>query len=121
MEFQFDNDRPSYIQLIEQLEMHIVSGRLKPGERLPSVREYALISKVNPNTMQKALAELEERGLIYTERTNGKFVTENEELLLVYREKYAKEKVKKYFADMQELGFSYEEAVEYAKKIGGCK
>lgn len=121
MDFIFDNDRPIYIQLIEQLEMHIVSGGLQPGERLKSVREYALISKVNPNTMQRALAELEERGLIYTERTNGKFVTEDKELLRTYKEKYAKEKVKRYFADMQELGFTYEEAIDYATKIGGCK
>ena len=89
MEFVFDNDRPIYIQLIEQLELYIVSGRLKPGERLPSVREYALISKVNPNTMQKALGELEEKGLIFTERTNGKFVTEDVALLKECREKYA--------------------------------
>lgn len=121
MEFNFNNDRPIYIQLTEQLEMHIVSGRLQPGGRLKSVREYAMLTKVNPNTMQRALAELEDRGLIYTERTNGKFVTEDENLLRTYREKYAKEKVKRYFADMQELGFSYEEAIAYAAKIGGCK
>ena len=119
MEFLFDNERPIYIQLIEQLEMHIVSGRLKSGERLPSVREYALISKVNPNTMQRALAELVSRGLIYTERTNGKYVTEDEKLLRLYREKYAAEKVKRYIADMQELGFTYEEAIECVTKMGG--
>lgn len=77
MNFIFDNDRPIYIQLVEQLKQYIVSARLKPGERLPSVRDLAMESKVNPNTMQKALSELEDDKLIYTERTNGKFVTDD--------------------------------------------
>ena len=80
MNFIFDNDRPIYIQLVEQLKQEIVSGKIKPGERMLSVRELAAITKVNPNTMQKALSELESEKLIYTERTNGKFVTENKEL-----------------------------------------
>ncbi len=121
MEFVFDNEKPIYIQLIEQLEMQIVSGRIGPGERLPSVREYALLSKVNPNTVQKALGELEDKGLIHTERTNGKFVTTDEVLLRTCKEKYAKEKVEKFFFDMGELGFSKEEAVEYMMQIGGKK
>ena len=75
MVFEFNNEQPIYIQLVEQLKIKIISGKLPSGERLPSVRELALMTKVNPNTMQKALAELEETGLIYTERTNGKFVT----------------------------------------------
>ena len=81
MDYIFDNERPIYIQLVEKIRLEIVSGKLKSGERLPSVRELALISRVNPNTMQKALAELEDEGLIYTERTNGKFVTDNKELI----------------------------------------
>ena len=77
MNFIFDNDRPIYIQLVEQLKEYIVSGTFKAGEKLPSVREFAMQIKVNPNTVQKALAEIENQKLIYTERTNGKFVTEN--------------------------------------------
>ncbi len=121
MNFIFDNDRPIYIQLVEQLEVSIVSGKLSPGERLPSVREFALQSKVNPNTMQKALSELEDLGLIYTERTNGKFVTEDVDLIREYKEKYAKEKAQKFFADMQELGFCQSDAAEYLMKLGGIK
>ena len=75
MEFQFDNERPIYIQLVQQLRIAVVSGAFLPGSRLPSVRELALTAKVNPNTMQKALTELEGEGLVFTERTNGKFVT----------------------------------------------
>ena len=81
MDYIFDNDRPIYVQLVEKLRIEIISGKLKSGERLPSVRELALTVRVNPNTMQIALVELENEGLIYTERTNGKFVTKNEELI----------------------------------------
>lgn len=119
MNFIFDNERPIYVQLVEQLQVSIVSGKLKPGDRLPSVREFALQSKVNPNTMQKALSELEDLGLIYTERTNGKFVTEDVELIREYKEKCAKEKAQKFFADMRELGFGREDAAEYLRKLGG--
>ena len=79
MNYIFDNERPIYIQLVEIIRIEIVSGKFKKGQRMPSVRELALIMKVNPNTMQKALAELENEQLIYTERTNGKYVTEDEE------------------------------------------
>ena len=79
--FKFDNNTPIYIQLVEQLKIDIISGQLKSGERLPSVRDLALQNKVNPNTMQKALVELEELNLIYTERTNGKYVTEDTKLI----------------------------------------
>ena len=85
MKFEFDNNIPIYIQLVEQIKTFIISGNLKPGERLPSVRDLALQTKVNPNTMQKALTELEELKLIYTERTNGKFVTNDQKLIDKYR------------------------------------
>ena len=75
MEYNFDNERPIYIQLVEMLKIEIISGRIKSGEKLPSVRDFAMKAKVNPNTMQKALTELERENLIYTERTNGKYVT----------------------------------------------
>ena len=73
MKFEFDNNIPIYIQLVEQLKIYIISGKIKPGERLPSVRDLALQTKVNPNTMQKALVELEELNLIYTENTRIPF------------------------------------------------
>ena len=88
MNFQFDNNIPIYIQLVEQLKIYIISGKLKSGDRLPSVRELALQSKVNPNTMQKALLELEEQKLIYTERTNGKYVTKDQQLIDKIKNKY---------------------------------
>lgn len=119
MDFIFDNDRPIYLQLVEYLKLYIVSGKLQPGERLLSVREFALQIKVNPNTVQKALAELEIEGLIYTERTNGKFVTKNQELIEKIKNQLALEKVNKYLSDMERLGISNKEAVKYLQEMGG--
>lgn len=119
MEYIFDNDRPIYVQLLEKLELRIVSGEFKPGDRLPSVRELALTEKVNPNTMQKTLSELEDIGLIYTERTNGKFVTEDENLIKKIKKEMAEKTVKKYLQDMKNIGINYEEATKYLQEIGG--
>ena len=119
MKFEFDNNIPIYIQLVEQLKIYIISGRINPGDRLPSVRELALQSKVNPNTMQKALVELEELKLVYTERTNGKYVTTDQKLIDKYKKEYAFELSNKYFSNMENLGFDKVETIEYLKKLGG--
>lgn len=121
MDYIFDNDRPIYVQLVEKLRLEIISNKLKPGERIPSVRELALATRVNPNTMQKALAELENEGLIYTERTNGKFVTTKKELIEKIKKELAEEKVNNYLQDMKNIGISYKEAVEYLQELGGRK
>lgn len=117
MKFEFDNNIPIYIQLVEQLKIYIVSGKIKSGDRLPSVRELALQTQVNPNTMQKALAELEDLGLIYTERTNGKFVTKNQKLIDKLRLEYASALSKKYLSSMKDIGFNEVDAIEHLKKI----
>ncbi len=119
MEYIFDNERPIYIQLVEIIRTKIVSGNLQKGERLPSVRELALTMKVNPNTMQKALVELENEGLVYTERTNGKFVTEDEDLIEKVKKELAKEKVNTYLNSMKNIGISFEEAINYLQELGG--
>ena len=119
MEFNFDNERPIYIQLVELIRIEIVSGKFKKGERIPSVRELALMMKVNPNTMQKALNELENQKLIYTERTNGKFVTEDEELIENIKKELAKEKVNNYLDSMNSIGISFEESLKYLQELGG--
>lgn len=121
MKFEFENNIPIYIQLVEQLKIQIISGEIKAGERLPSVRELALKTKVNPNTMQKALSELEEQGLIYTERTNGKFVTENYELIEQIKTAHAKENAEKFFTGMESIGFDKFQSIEFLKKLGGNK
>lgn len=119
MSFDFDNNIPIYIQLVEQIKISIISGEIASGERLPSVREWAMKYKVNPNTMQKALVELENAGLVYTERTNGKFVTENNELIEIVRNNYAREVSEKYFSDMEKIGFSKGKAIKYLNDLGG--
>jgi len=121
MQFEFDNNIPIYIQLVEQLKIYIISGKIKPGERLPSVRELALQTKVNPNTMQKALVELEELSLVYTERTNGKYVTKDEELINKYKKEYADELSTKYFFNMESIGFNKEETIKYLTVMEGDK
>ena len=119
MSFEFDNNIPIYIQIVEQIKISIISGYIVPGERLPSVREWAIKYKVNPNTMQKALSELENIGLIYTERTNGKFVTENNSLIEKIRNDYAVEISEKYFCSMKKIGFSEDKAIDYLSDLKG--
>ncbi len=117
MDFYFDDERPIYIQLVEQLELYIVTGHFPPGERLPSVRDLASIAKVNPNTMQRALTELEDKRLIITERTNGKFVTDDQEFLCKQQQQFAREKIQKFLSEMQELGISRTEIIEYLQSL----
>ena len=113
MEYQFDNDKPIYLQMVELIKTEIISGRLKSGEKIPSVRELAVQAKVNPNTVQKALAELERCGLIYTERTNGKFVTENQSIIQTHRNEIINEKVESFLKNMIYIGVSENEIREY--------
>ena len=119
MEYVFDNERPIYIQLVEMIRIDIVSGKFQKGQKLPSVRELALMMKVNPNTMQKALMELEEEKLIYTERTNGKYVTEDEKRIEKVKKQLAQEKVNNYLNSMESIGISYESSVKYLQELGG--
>lgn len=119
MEFNFDNERPIYIQLVELIRIKIVSGEFQRGQKIPSVRDLALAMKVNPNTMQKALVELEDEKLIYTERTNGKYVTEDEKLIEKVKNELAKEKVENYINSMNSIGISFDEAVKYLQELGG--
>lgn len=119
MNYIFDNERPIYIQLVEMIRIDIVSGKYQKGQKLPSVRELALIMKVNPNTMQKALVELENEKLIYTERTNGKYITEDGKLIEKVKRELAKEKINNYLNSMKSIGISYDSAVKYLQELGG--
>ncbi len=119
MEYRFDNEKPIYIQLVEYIKKEIISGRLKSGEKIPSVRELAVQAKVNPNTVQKALAELERCGLIFTERTNGKFVTQNTDTIKNFRNELIGERVNSFLHDMIHMGVGKEEIAEYLKELKG--
>ena len=109
MAWELDADKPIYAQLVERIRMQIVSGYYQPGGKLPSVRELAATAAVNPNTMQKAFVELERTGLIITQRTNGRNVTEDEELIAGVKQGMAREHMEVFFSKMKELGFTKEE------------
>lgn len=98
-----ESSSPVYLQIKERIAIRIFGGKLKPGEKLPTVREIALSERVNPNTVQKALGELEREELIFARSTNGNFVTENVELIMQKREEYAKELTKNYEQKMREV------------------
>lgn len=115
MDWNFESDRPIYIQLVEKMKIAIISGKYKPGDRLPSVRDFAIEIKANPNTVQRAYSELEEGGLVITQRTNGKFVTEDINLIKKMREKIAKQNLEKFIDNMTQLGFTEDEIREYLK------
>ncbi|MCR5797995.1 GntR family transcriptional regulator [Eubacterium xylanophilum] len=109
MAWKLDSSKPIYIQLIEVLETRIVSGEYQPGQKVPSVRELAGEAGVNPNTMQKALVELENKGMIVTNRTSGRYVTENREILDSVKESNVDEFVKEFIKGMIALGFTKSE------------
>lgn len=119
MGFDFDNNIPIYLQIAKILKIKIISGDISPGERLPSVRDLAVELKANPNTVQRALADLENEKLIFTERTNGKFVTDNKALILKHKTAYASSLTEEYLNSMNKIGFSKEDAVNYIKSMGG--
>lgn len=112
MGWTFHNDRPIYAQLMEQLKRRIISGVYPPGEKMPSVRDLAAEASVNPNTMQRAFAQLEQEGLLYTQRTSGRYVTEDEGRILQMKEDLARELTESYFAAMEQLGYSRIQAVK---------
>lgn len=109
----FDNERPIYIQLMDIIKNEIVSGNIALGEKLPSVRDFAIKLKINPNTVQKSLMELERLNFIYTERTSGKYVTKDKSLIEKERIKLASISKEKYLEDMKKLGYTKEESIKF--------
>lgn len=110
-EWRFSDDKPIYPQIVEQFQFLIASGELLPGDKLMTVRDLAREAQVNPNTMMRALAELENRGLIITHRTNGKSVTEDLDLIKKMKNELAKNAINDFFENMRRLGFSKEETL----------
>ena len=111
MEWNFRNDLPIYSQLTQRLTEAIVSGSYAPGEKLPSVRELAVEAGVNPNTVQRALADLERDGLVFTQRTAGRFVTENENMIVNARLRLADERVEEFLRWGETLGCGREDVI----------
>ena len=119
MQWQFSNDAPIYTQLIQQVKVGIVTGAFPPGERLPSVRDLATEAGVNPNTMQRALAELERDGLVYSQRTAGRFVTEDNTMINQAKRSLAERHVKTFLEAMLRLGFQPVEIIHLIEQVLG--
>ena len=111
MGWNFQADRLIYAQLMEEIKRRIISGVYKPGEKMPSVRDLAAEASVNPNTMQRAFAQLEQEGLLYTQRTSGRFVTEDEERIMDMKNELAKELIRDFWENMEQLGFGRQQTL----------
>lgn len=117
MAWTLDSGRPIYAQIIERVQLDIITGHYKPGEKLPSVRELASEAAVNPNTMQKALSELEQSGLLYTQRTSGRFITEDTDLIHRMKNSLATMQVREFIRKMRQLGLGDEEILQLIHTI----
>jgi DNA-binding transcriptional regulator YhcF (GntR family) len=116
MTWEFDNNKPIYLQLLDILKFKIISGELPAGSKLSSVRDMAEEAGVNPNTMQKALAELERENLVYSQRTSGRFVTDDEEKIKSMREEVANIEIKSLSEVLIKLGYEKNELVAVITK-----
>jgi DNA-binding transcriptional regulator YhcF (GntR family) len=117
MAWELNSDRPIYIQLMDNIKFNIISGRYRSGDRLPSVRDLAKEAAVNPNTMQKALSELEMTGLILSNRTSGRFVTEDNNLIRSIKKDLAKEYCNEFLDRLHNIGLNDEEIRELVKEL----
>jgi len=112
MLWELSSQRYVYIQLIEHIQNMIITGVYKPGEKLPSVRNMAAEAGVNPNTMQKSLMELERVGLVFTNRTSGRYITTDEALIRDLKNQYIKEQIIGFLEKIEQFGFEPEEVLE---------
>ena len=119
MSEQFDSRRPIYAQLVERLKARILEGTYPPGGHLDSVRDLAAAAGVNPNTMQRALADLEREGLMHSNRTSGRYVTEDRSMIAQIREQIADERISEFLAGMSQLGFTEQEILSLLEKRHG--
>lgn len=117
MPWDISSERSVYLQLVDIIKQKIMSGEYKPGQRMESVRELAAEAAVNPNTMQRALVELERQGLIYTNRTSGRFVSEDASLIDGVRLSGVEQKAKEFYREMVQNGLSAEAVWELLEKV----
>ena len=106
MAWILDDSRPIYLQIEDLIKTNIIAGVYQPGQKLPSVRDLAAEAAVNPNTMQKALTELERSGLVYTQRTSGRFITEDVSKMTELKEQIAREQIQLFLKNMEQLGLT---------------
>ena len=118
MPWEFKDDRPIYLQLIEEIQLRIVSGFYKVGGRLPSVRDMASEAAVNPNTMQKALSELEKIGIVQSQGTTGRFITDDIRKIEKLKKYLATEKSENFLRIMESIGFNKEDSIIILQELG---
>ena len=117
MSWKLDSNLPIYTQIVGHIQLQIVAGRYQPGDRLPSVRDLAAEAAVNPNTMQKALTELERSGLVHSQRTSGRFITEDTTMIESMKEKLATDRIRDFLDAMSQMGFQKKEILKLIEKI----
>ena len=117
MPWNLDDNRPIYLQLMERIQQDIISGVYGPGDKLPSVRELALEASVNPNTMQKALSELERSGLVHSQRTSGRYITRDEQMLKQLKHDLAFQHIQEFMEKMKQLGFAEAEIFQLLQEV----
>ena len=114
---EFNTNLPIYIQITEFIRNQIISGELSPGEKLESVRSYAEMYEANPNTVQRALSDLESTGLIYSKRAVGKFVTDDKKLINLIRERQIDVEIRNMLEKLYSQGYSKEEIYSSLKNL----
>jgi DNA-binding transcriptional regulator YhcF (GntR family) len=112
MPWELNTTTPIYLQLMDRIQQGIISGLYKSGDKLPSVRDLALEAAVNPNTMQKALSELERIGLVYAQRTSGRYITDDDKVIEELKDSLATKRIEEFFETMKKMGFTQEEIQE---------
>ena len=115
MAWKFTSDAPIYLQIMDEIKLRIAQGRLKPGDKVPAVRDLALKAGVNPNTMQKALSELEREGVLYSQRTSGRFVSDQSEANANLKNNIASKHIEAYINGMRDLGLSNDLIIDAIK------
>ena len=116
MNWKFTGDRPVYQQIMATIRGAVLKGELPPGKKIPSVRDLAAEAQVNPNTMQRALTELERDGLVYSQRTSGRYVTEDQTAITEARHALAADRVRSFLTDMERLGFEKEDLLSLLRQ-----
>lgn len=117
MSWNLNSERPIYAQIMERITMDIISGIYTPGAKLPSVRDLAQEAGVNPNTMQKALSELERTGLLFSQRTSGRYITEDLAMIEKTKEDLASIQIKEFLEKMEHIGFTKESTIQLIEKM----
>lgn len=119
---EFKADQPIYLQIMSLIQNKIVSGELKKGDKIPAVRSLALDLSTNPNTVQRALSELEREEIVFSKRGLGRFVTEDDDKIRALKDSEITLVIKNFVTDMQSLGLSQEKILttlqEYMSKLG---